>query len=151
MRARTVLGGLTLLGCSNTVPHPPYSPQPGSALVEVTAPPPPGRVEASLERPDPRAVWVDGEWTWRRRRWAWLAGRWVAPPAGATFSPWIFERGADGRLWYAPGTWRDAKGTSIAEPVPIATAQVHPVEIVNASGATENTGTVILKPAPKSP
>jgi len=75
----------------------------------------------------------------------------VDPPAGATLSPWVFVRGADGRLWYAPGTWRDAKGSSIAQPAPIATARVDLVEVVNASGATENTGITILKPAAKSP
>jgi hypothetical protein len=75
----------------------------------------------------------------------------VDPPAGATFSPWVFVRGVDGRLWYAPGTWRDGKGASIADPAPLATARIDLVEVVNASGATESIGTTILKPASRSP
>ena len=86
--------------------------------------PPPARVEMVPARPDPHAVWIDGEWLWRRARWAWLAGRWVVPVEGTAFSRWVFVRGADGRLWYASGEWRDASQAPIAAPRPLAIATV---------------------------
>jgi hypothetical protein len=131
---------LSLAACTESVAHPPYAPQPTNALVEVDLPPPPGRVESIPERPSKRdVVWVDGEWTWHRARWAWKPGRWVATPAGGKFMPWVFVRGPDGRLWYAPGAWRDAKGAAV-DPPALAVAQVDAVEVVNASGDTETTG-----------
>jgi len=127
-------------GCASRVPHPPYSAQPQSALVEVVAPPPPGRVEVVPANPKTGAVWIDGEWTWRRHRWAWTAGRWVIAPAGAAFCPWVFERGIDGRLWYAPGIWRDRTGAVVSPPEPIASAKVDSAAVVNASGVIEVIG-----------
>jgi hypothetical protein len=107
--------------------------------VAVDVPPPPGRVETIPQQPV-GAVWVDGEWSWRRLRWAWSPGRWVAAPPGSTFSPWAFTRGPDGSLWYAPGTWHDAKGAAIDAPAAISVAQADTVEVVNASGDVESTG-----------
>jgi hypothetical protein len=114
--------------------------QPQQALIEVVVPPPPGRVEVVPPTPKTGAVWIDGEWTWRRRRWAWMAGRWVIAPKGAAFSPWVFERGVDGRLWYAPGAWRDTKGTTVSPPEPLVAAKVDSTPVVNASGIAEVTG-----------
>jgi hypothetical protein len=144
-----------LAACSGRLAHPPYVAQPSGALVEVVMPPPPGRVEVVPERPRADAVWIDGEWTWKRRRWAWTAGRWVEAPPGAAFSPWVFERGLDGRLWVAPGVWRarDASGTVVAPPEPLVSAKVDSAAVVNASGITEQTGTT-AKPqlaAPAAP
>jgi hypothetical protein len=90
---------------------------------------------------------VDGEWSRRRERWAWIPGAWVEPPPGWTFAPWVFVRGTDGRLWYAPSTWHDATGAGQPEPPPLALARVEPTQVVNASGANEVTGP-ILKRAP---
>jgi hypothetical protein len=145
MRIHVALGGLLAAGCSPTLAHPPYAPQPQSALVEVGMPLPPGRVETIPRRPSDATVWIDGEWAWRRGRWAWLPGRWVEPPTRATFSPWAFVRGADGRLWYAPGAWRDAGRALVQAPPPLGTAIVGSAEVVNANGTTENTGAT-LKP-----
>jgi hypothetical protein len=61
-------------------------------------------------------------------------------PAGATFSPWAFTRAPDGTLWYAPGTWRDAKGAAIDAPAAIDVAQASTIEVVNATGNVESTG-----------
>ena len=127
------------IGCSWSLPHPQYVAQTTSALTAVDLPPPPGRVEAIPPMP-PGAVWVDGEWLWRRARWAWSPGRWVVAPAGATFSPWAFTRAPDGTLWYAPAAWHDAKGAAIEAPAPIALAHCDTVEVVNASGDVESTG-----------
>lgn len=132
-------GASSALACGRSVPHPTYAPQATSALKQVDMPPPPGRVESVPPAP-PGAVWVDGEWAWRRSRWAWSPGRWVVAPPGSTFAPWAFTRAPDGSLWYAPGTWHDAKGAVLEAPAPISLAQADGVEVVNASGGVESTG-----------
>ena len=126
--------------CGGGLPHPEYVAQPTTALVEVTQPPPPARVETVPPSPAATAVWIDSEWTWRRARWAWLPGRWVNAPPGARFSPWVFVRGPDGRLWVAAGVWRDANGKDVDEPPPLAEATVEGGAIVTADGNIEVTG-----------
>jgi WXXGXW repeat (2 copies) len=134
------IGGALLVGCGGGhFPRPPYSAQPTSALVELREPPPPARVEAIPVRPKSLAVWIDGEWSWRRARWAWVPGRWVVPRDGETFSPWVVVRGSDGKLWLATGTWRDAKGNAVEGPAPLALAVVDSGQVVNASGTIEPT------------
>lgn len=144
-----VLVGLGQLGCSGSVRHPYYAAQPTSALQEVDAPPPPARVEILPGAPSSAAVWVDGEWMWRRGRWAWLPGRWVDAPGGRLFSPWVFVRGPDGRLWYAPGVWRDLWGAPVNPPDALGVASVETGVVVTAEGATELTGpSVRQRPRP---
>lgn len=128
------------VACGGPLPHATYAPQPTSALVSVARPPPPARVELVPACPSAAAVWVDGEWMWRRERWAWMPGRWVEAPAGSTFSPWVFVRAPDGGLWYAPGVWRDVKGVAIEAPAALAIGTVETGEVVNADGTTEPTG-----------
>lgn len=140
MRLGRCLLVLSVAACSRTLPHPAYVPQPSSALVEVTAPPPPGRIEGVPASPWSSAVWIDGEWIWRRNRWAWKPGAWVEPPKGGRYAPWTFVRGADGRLWVAQGAWRDAKGGTLDAPVPLVSADVEPTQIVNAGGVVEVVG-----------
>ncbi|MGA7121268.1 MAG: hypothetical protein WBY94_14285 [Polyangiaceae bacterium] len=139
---------ILLAGCSSNLPRPPFAPQPQSALEEVSSSLPPGRVESVPDRPTRSAVWLDGEWVWRRTRWSWLPGRWVEAPSGARFSPWAFVRGADGRLWYAAGVWRDRAGSPIDAPPPLAAAQVGSAPVVNASGDAENTGPTLPASSP---
>lgn len=142
----------TLVACGGRFPHPPYSGQPTSALVELRLPVPPARVETIPPRPkDQDAVWIDGEWTLRRGRWSWLPGRWVKPPPGETYSPWVVVRGRDGRLWHAPGTWRDAHGAPADEPPAIAIAAVESQPIVSASGEIEVTGRTLRSSGRTSP
>lgn len=143
-----IVAGLLLAGCTSTLARPPFAPQPESALEEVSSSLPPGRVEAVPDRPTRSAVWLDGEWVWRRTRWSWLPGRWVEAPPGARFSPWVFVRGTDGRLWHAAGVWRDAKGSPIVAPPPLAAAQVSSGAVVNASGDTESTGPTLPASGP---
>jgi hypothetical protein len=128
------LAAFGMIGCGGGLPRPAYAPQPTGALVQVPVLPPPGRIEAVPPRPSGAPVWLDGEWGWRRARWAWTAGRWVDPPARAKFSPWVFVRGAEGTLWYAPGVWRATDGTPAAEPSGRATARVETTEVLNARG-----------------
>lgn len=130
-------------GCARSLPHPRYMAQPSSALVEVSRPWPPARVEVIPARPREGAVWVDGEWIWRRGRWAWLAGRWVMAAAGTAFSPSVFVRGADGRLWYAPGEWRDEQHAAVDPPAPLAFAAVEAGVVVHADGRPEPTGPIL--------
>ena len=117
--------------------------------MKVTAPPPPARVELVPPRPDAAALWIDGEWTWRRQRWAWMPGRWVDAPPGATFSPWAFVRAPDGELWYAPGVWRDAQGATIDSPPPLAVATAESGAVVTADGTTETTGPTLRPDRPR--
>jgi hypothetical protein len=143
------VAGLVQLGCSGSVRHPYYVAQPTSALQEVDEPPPPARVEILPAAPSSEAVWVDGEWMWRRGRWAWLPGRWVEAPGGHLFSPWVFVRGPDGRLWVAPGVWRDLWGAPVNPPDTLAVASVETGVVVTAEGATELTGpSVRQRPRP---
>jgi len=137
-RSFALIAGLGL-GCSSGLRHPPYDPQPESALIEVTLPPPPGRVEVIPAAPIRDAVWIDGEWGWRGHKWGWQPGYWAVTPRDAKFSPWVFVRGADGRLWTAPGVWRDARGSPTQGPAQLAVAHVDSAEVVNAVGATEST------------
>jgi hypothetical protein len=146
MRRHTALFLILSAACSETLPHPRYIPQPGSALVEVTAPAPPGRIEEIPPRPTRSAVWVDGEWIRRRERWAWLPGEWVEVPPGWTLAPWVFVRGPDGRLWYAASAWHDAAGAARPEPTPLALARVETTQVVNAAGVNEATGIVLKRP-----
>jgi hypothetical protein len=126
--------------CAQRIPRPAFVAQPTSALVEVSEPPPPARVEVLPPKPASTAVWIDGEWMWRRGRWAWLAGRWCNPPPGAAFSPWVFERSADGRLWYTPGVWRTAAGEAIEAPPALAYASVQTAAVIDADGTVDVTG-----------
>jgi hypothetical protein len=105
--------------------------------------PPPARVEQVPASPTRGAVWVDGEWVYRRGRWAWSLGRWVTVPAGATFSPWVIARGPDGALYFAPGAWRDASGKAIDPPVPIVVASASAGPVVDAEGAIPMTGRTV--------
>jgi hypothetical protein len=140
--AVTVLLSLALsgLGCGGvSVPRPRYAPQLSSALQPVAHEPPPARVEDLPARPAGATAWVDGEWSWKRRRWTWTPGRWVAPPAGATYSPWVTVRAADGSLFFAPAQWRDAKGTPMPAPPALASAKVESGAVVDAEGEMERT------------
>ena len=126
--------------CAASVPHPPYSAQPTSALVAIALPPPPGRIEAIPKRPPTASAWIDGEWLLQHGRWYWLLGRWVKVPAGATYSPWVVVRAADGTTFYAASTWRDATGAPLPGPPALATATASGEAVVSAEGDTEDTG-----------
>jgi hypothetical protein len=106
---------LAIACASARLREPPFVGQPTSALSEVPYPPPPARVETVT--PDPgRGVWVDGEWVWQVRRWLWKPGRWVVPPPDGRWSPWTTVRDANGTLYVAQGTWRNAAGVELEEP-----------------------------------
>jgi hypothetical protein len=127
------------LGCGGIwVPRPRYSRNTGTP-VPISHEPPPARVEDLPPRPTGASAWVDGEWSWNHRRWAWSPGRWVAPPDGATYSPWATVRDRTGALFFAPAQWRDAHGAPIPPPRALATAQVQSGAVVDAEGEMERT------------
>lgn len=150
MWARALACALLVLACTSELPRPPYVQQPTSALFEVSFPPPPARVELVPKQPTEGAVWIDGEWAWRRRRWAWTPGRWLIPPPGAAYSPWTAVRDADGTLYYAQGTWRNARKDEIPEPKALAYGQATSGPVVDPEGEIEPTGRNVdpNRPAP---
>jgi hypothetical protein len=132
-----------IAACTAALPHPPYAPHPATALSPVAFPPPPPRVEPIPKQPE-GAVWLDGEWTWSGTRWSWYPGRWVMAPPGLTYSPWTWVRATNGTLYFAKGTWRDARGNEALAPRGIVYAKVSTGPVVNAQGETEATGPNIL-------
>src|SRR5690349_13495185 len=131
---------LSLGSCGNRLPHPPYAPHPTSALVEVRFPPPPARAEAVPPQPSADAVWIDGEWQWRRKRWAWTPGAWVTAPPGSAYSPWTVVRDDTGTLFHAAGTWRNARGEEIPAPKAITRGESPSGDVVDPEGEMEQTG-----------
>jgi len=143
---------VALIACGESLPHPPYSAQATSALEPIAYAPPPGRIELIPRRPAKADAWVDGEWVLQHGRWYWLLGRWVKTPAGTTFSPWVVVRARDGRVFYAPGVWKDAKGSLVAAPPALAFASGDAEAVFNPEGEVERTGrniqTADLHPVP---
>lgn len=129
-----------LVACAGPrLPHPPYVSHPTSALEMISHPAPPALVESVPDKPATNAVWVDGEWRLSARQWRWTHGVWVAPPADLAFSPPVEVRSADGTLYFAPGTWRNAQGEAVDEPEPLVTARGGGVNsVVNPSGESED-------------
>jgi hypothetical protein len=131
--------GVKLAACGSRIPQPPTTAQPSSALVEVDYPPPPARVEMVPKQPSDDAVWVNGEWLWSGRRWSWRAGMWAVSPKNAAYARRILVRRGDGKLFYAPGTWRDAEGREVPAP-PEKLARASSGAVTNPEGETEPTG-----------
>jgi hypothetical protein len=132
--------GSVMLGCGGDLPRPRYSPQTTAALTLVGYPAPPARVEFIPPRPTRESVWLDGEWAWTGSKWAWEPGRWVAPPAGATFSPWTTVRDDRGSIYFASGVWKDAQGQALPPPIALATGRARPGDITSSEGDDEKTG-----------
>jgi len=95
------------------VPEPEYREHPKQATEAmcVPYPPPAAKPEETGKPPNDRAVWIDGDWTWRPQggpsstsgKWIWKPGAWVDPPYGATYSRSALVRMENGALaWYPP-------------------------------------------------
>ncbi len=135
------VAGLLVVACASPLlPRPAYVQQPATALVVIPFPPPPARVEIVPPQPVADAVWIDGEWAWRRRRWGWKLGRWLVPPPGGRFSPWTAVRNDVGTLYFASGVWRDAHGDEMPEPKALAVGDATGGAVVDAEGEIETTG-----------
>lgn len=135
-------GAVSVQACSAPrLPHPTYVSHPTSALDEVPHPAPPPLVEKVPPSPSKQAVWIDGEWRYSAGQWRWQHGSWVVPDAGLAFSPPVEVRSADGTLYFAPGTWRNAQGEAVEDPEILARARSQAVNnVVNASGERESVG-----------
>ena len=72
-------------------------------------------------------VWADGGWEWDGERYRWDPGAWVAAPPGGKRARWVVvRREADGQLFFAPSSWRDAANKTIDAPPPLARASTRP-------------------------
>lgn len=125
-------------GCSRSLPEPRYGPHTAlDAPVEVPSPPPDVvQVEEVSASPEPRAVWIDGEWEWQRNRWRWRSGSWQLPPARGYYARPVLTRipigvysapvegqaghliGYGMKLMFMPGHWHLPGGTASELPVP---------------------------------
>jgi hypothetical protein len=86
-----------------------------SGRVRVSQPPPAPIVERpSGPRPDRRAQWIAGHWSWDASReiYVWVGGSWQVPPEGSTWVAGRWLHDAAGWYWI-PGTWRGPRDGSI--------------------------------------
>ena len=104
------------VSCGSSFPVVPSNPAP-AAYLEVPYPPPAARVEMVPPKPSRAALWLDGGWSWLGRGWVWIGGGWVSPTPGTYYSRWAVVRAPDGRLYFAPGEWRDALDRVVAPPL----------------------------------
>lgn len=138
------------MGCGSSLRGPRLTEHATAALVPVPYPPPPARVEFIPASPSDRAVWIDGEWLWQGRRYAWKSGRWVEPPPGAAFAPWTFVRDEAGNAYVAEGRFRDAQGTMLPDPAPLAVGRATASAVVDPEGDVVTTGPT-LRPSAGDP
>jgi hypothetical protein len=144
--AIAALVGLAMGGfsCGSHLPQPASATQPPDAFHEVPYPPPPAKVEYVPDRPRKDAVWVNGQWRWLTTDWRWERGGWYAVPPGVGFARWETRRERDGRLSFAPASWRDARGQEAPAPPLLAQATAGPAmsdldageELLDASDAS---------------
>jgi hypothetical protein len=128
------------VACAAGLPAPAIASHPTTAYERVPYPPPPARPEFVPKRPEPGAVWIDGEWAWRGIRWAWIYGRWVRPMRNAAWAPWAWRRSKDGQLWVARGTWRNLEGRALAHPRALRLASAGEGDRVDDEGAVLDVG-----------
>lgn len=125
--ALAVLAGAPSAGCRGVLvrepPRSAESPDPRSARC-VDYPPPAAKVDEIPPPPDTRAVWLDGEWSWRVHRWIWEPGAWKAAPPGSDYVRPRLERLPNGALVWWAGHWHGRGGDDAEAPpsAPVADA-----------------------------
>ncbi len=92
-------------------------------FILVPRPPPVVPVEVQPPPPSPRALWIEGSWSWQAGRWRWNAGGWVLPPAGASRSSWTWSYQADGQVRFWAAAWFGPDGREIEAPATLAAAR----------------------------
>lgn len=109
------LGCALALACGGTsIPLPVRGPEPPRAAFEdVPDAPPPGHPEIVRLTPNPKAVWIAGQWERVDGKWRWARGGWGVPPKGARFTGFRVRRERDGLLRFAAARWTDAAGQSV--------------------------------------
>lgn len=90
------------------------SPEP----IEVSAPPPPARVEVREPAPTADGVWIEGHWEWRDGRYLWVEGRWERSRHGYAWVAPRYERRGAGWM-YVRGHWRPAGGVAVQPRHPV--------------------------------
>lgn len=99
--------GLFVLGCNRSaLPLPAMGPNQNSSYTTIPFPPPAPKAEVIPPKPGNRVVWIDGSWTWDRRRWVWQKGKWAVPPTGAHYALAKIVQLPDGSLGWVPGGWQ---------------------------------------------
>ena len=103
--------GLLLMACNRSaLPLPPTGPNGGKNPIIVPYPPPPARAEIIPQKAGERVVWIDGSWSWDRRRWIWQKGRWEVPPKGSYYATSKTVEMPDGTIGWLPGGWQKPGG-----------------------------------------
>lgn len=123
--------------CSSALPTPLLVPQPKEAFSDVPYPPPSGKVEYVPDQPCPDAKWVDGQWRWLNTKWHWERGGWYEVPPTVRFAKWEARRDADGKLLFAPATWRDSRGHEAPTPRMLARGGAGPNTVQSDAGEDE--------------
>jgi hypothetical protein len=112
------LSALFAASCGGSLPRPPLTPIDAADYVAVPFAPRVPPVEFIPPAPSKDAVWVDGSWEWAGSQYGWRYGSWVVPPVGARYAPWtVVRREADGQLFFAPSSWKDASGKTLESAV----------------------------------
>lgn|GEM_PF-4570692 len=108
IRGLLISSGCLWLGACNesALPLPKAGPNQTQSAIVVPYPPPPARPEIVPAKTGDRVVWIDGAWSWDRRRWVWQRGRWEVPPTGAHHALPKLEQLPDGSLGWYPGGWQ---------------------------------------------
>lgn len=128
-------------GCGPSVNLPARGPQPDDAFEPVDFPPPAARPEIIPEPPSDTAVWIDGEWRWRRNRWHWVFGRWTEPPApDVFFAPSELRYTESGELLHASGRWRHPERGGVQHPSSERLAETTTGDVVEETGIVEDVG-----------
>jgi hypothetical protein len=123
--------------CSAAFPSPLLVGQPKEAFSNVPYPPPPGKVEYVPDPPRPDAKWVDGQWRWLNSKWHWERGGWYDVPSNVGFAKWEARRDAEGKLLFAPATWRDSRGQEAPTPRMLARGGAGPSTVQSEAGEEE--------------
>lgn len=79
----------------------------GCAPAVVVKEPPAPKVESKPPQPFPRAVWIDGHWTWSSAAndFVWISGHWAKAKPGKTWVKGYWKKTPKGWKWMQ-GHWR---------------------------------------------
>ncbi|MBX3261990.1 MAG: YXWGXW repeat-containing protein [Labilithrix sp.] len=114
--AGLVAGAMSVAACGGALPRPAAAPVSADDYVAVPFSPRTPPVEFVPPSPAKGAVWVDGSWEWSGNRYVWRFGSWVVPPPGVRLARWVIvRRRADGQLFFAPSSWKDASGATVTD------------------------------------
>jgi hypothetical protein len=126
---RLALSFLVCAACSSALPEPLPIRQHPRAYQQVPYPPPAAFVELIPEKPDDRALWVDGHWSFQGKRYYWRRGGWVIPQPDSRYANCRIRYGSDGTISFAEAGFYDAQGNKLPDPPIVRPATTPPNEI----------------------